>query len=284
MSSQPPFALASDFRMLVERAPQLISRHNKAGIYLYASPSYTRLLGYSPDTVLGRSLYEFVHPAEVDLLRTACARAWSQDFLQPILCRVLNKQGECVWVELLCQSDRSTGSLLIYGQNGAAFKYMEDALRILARGTDSLHDLDFFRALVSQVAAALRMPFAFVTEHVEAKTRVRMLAFWQGQDFGSPFEYALTGTPCDDVINQGKSCYYPNNIQSIFPHDRDLVTLAAQGYIGVPIYDSEENVIGHLAVLDSRPISIDDREMSILKIFALRAGVELERMQAKRAS
>jgi GAF domain-containing protein len=196
-----------------------------------------------------------------------------------VFCRLRHKDGHFVWVEITCKMSPDSQSIQIFGSDNSTTKYLEEALRIMARGTDTLHGLDFFRVLISQVAAALRMPFAFITEHVENKTKVRMLAFWQGNDFGTPFEYGLAGTPCDTVINEGRSCYYPVGVQAIFPHDKDLVSLAAQGYIGVPISDEREEVIGHLAVLDKKQMMIEERELSILRIFAGRAAVELERWQ-----
>lgn len=270
-----------DFRMVVEHSPELISRHTKEGLFLYASAAYQRLLGYDPAELVGRSIYEFIHPSEVTRVRSTYVQSRTRGDGQTMVFRARRKDNQYVWLEMTYRPEADSQVMLAFARDGSQIRYLEDALRILARGTDNLHSLDFFRAMVSQVAAALHMPFVFVTEHVENKTRVRMLAFWQGSDFGNPFEYNLIGTPCDDVINKGKSCYYPVGIQAIFPHDRDLVSLAAQGYIGVPIYDTNEGVIGHLAVLDNKPLVIEDREMNILKIFAGRAGLELERMQAE---
>ncbi|MEZ4670839.1 MAG: PAS domain-containing protein [Anaerolineae bacterium] len=275
---QPP-QLTEDFRQLVDNAPLLVSRHSKDGKFIYASPSYRQLLGYEPDELRDQSLYLFIHPAEVERLRSACAMIQSRKEPRTVACRMKHKDGHFMWVDITCNVSADSQSIQIFGVDNSTTKYLEEALRIMARGTDTLHGLDYFRVLISQVAAAMRMPFAFITEHVENKTKVRMLAFWQGKDFGTPFEYGLAGTPCDAVINEGRQCYYPTGIQALFPHDKDLVSLAAQGYIGVPIVNGQEEVIGHLAVLDNKQMMIEDREFSILRIFAGRASVELERWQ-----
>lgn len=284
MSTSPLSAPPEDFRLMLEHVPQLVSKHSKAGIFLYAAPAYNRVLGYLPADLTEHSIYDLVHPMDAPALRTAYVRAWSQNTAQMLIYRMLRKDGKYVWLESVLVPQHREGAVLVYGQDISTIKYLDEVLRILARGTDNFHGLDFFRAMVAQVASAMRMPFAFVTEHTNDKTQVRMLAFWKGEDFGNPFEYNLAGTPCDDVINQGKACYFPMGVQSLFPDDKDLVSLSAQGYIGVPITDSRDMVIGHLAVLDRKQIVIEDRELSILKIFAHRAGIELERMQAARGS
>jgi PAS domain S-box-containing protein len=277
-----PDQQVEDYRLLVEQAPLLISRHLKSGAFLYASTAFKSVLGYDTDELRGQVLFEMVHPAELDKLRAAFSNSQMSDSTQDILCRLRAKDGHFIWFEMRYKRSPDGQTMLAFAHDSTTLKYVDEALRILARGTDTLHGLDFFRVLISQVASALRRPYAFITEHVENKTKVRMLAFWQGNSFGTPFEYGLAGTPCDLVINGDRMCHYPTGIQSLFPQDQDLVSLAAQGYLGVPIHDSNEEVIGHLAVLDNKALLVEDRDLSILRIFASRAGIELERMQERR--
>jgi len=43
--------------------------------------------------------------------------------------------------------------------------------------------------------------------------------------------------------------------------------------------DADKNTIGHISVMDSKPVPRDEQTISLLKIFAARAGFELQRMQ-----
>jgi transcriptional regulator with GAF, ATPase, and Fis domain len=156
-----------------------------------------------------------------------------------------------------------------------------ELLRHLAEGTASATGADFFRSLVRHLASALGVRYAFATQCTDVTlTRVRTLAFWSGDDFGDNFEYALAGTPCENVIG-GKLCYYHNNLQSLFPKDEGLVDWKAESFLGIPITDSWKNVLGHLAVLDDKPMDDEPRGMTILQIFAARAAAELERKRAE---
>lgn len=152
-----------------------------------------------------------------------------------------------------------------------------ELLQHLAAGTASSTGADFFKSLVRHLASALRVRYAFVTQCTDATlTRVRTLAFWDGKDFGDNFEYALAGTPCENVIG-GNVCHYPNKLQSLFPDDKGLVEWEAESFLGIPIHDSWGNILGHLAALDDKPMPDRPRGMTILQIFAARAGAELER-------
>jgi PAS domain S-box-containing protein len=160
----------------------------------------------------------------------------------------------------------------------------EQILRLIVQGTASVTGKDFFRSLVSSLAEALNVRYAFISECLDSPPmRVRAFAFWNGNDFGENFEYDLQGTPCEAVIN-GKACqYYPEQIQSLFPQERELVTLSAQSYAGIPLFNSKSELLGHLAVLDDRPMDNETRYRALLEIFAARAAAEMERQEAEEA-
>lgn len=152
-----------------------------------------------------------------------------------------------------------------------------DALYAILEGTAATTGQDFFRSLVRHFASALEVRYAFLAECTDTtNTRVRTLAFWMGKDFGENFEYALADTPCVQVIG-GDICYHPSRLRSLFPNDQDLFKLGAESYLGLPITDSTGRVIGHLAAMHDQPLGDPARSLAILKIFAARAGAEMER-------
>ncbi len=54
------------FRLLAEHATDMISRHRPDGTILYISPSSGSALGYEPEELAGRSVYDFVHPDDAE--------------------------------------------------------------------------------------------------------------------------------------------------------------------------------------------------------------------------
>jgi two-component system, sporulation sensor kinase A len=115
-------------------------------------------------------------------------------------------------------------------------------------------------------------------------TRVRSFAFWQGNEFGDEFEYALHGTPCERVIGSNSYQCFPAQIQSLFPEEKaELEAMEAQSYAGIPLLTSTGDLLGHLAVLDDKQMESDARTQAILEIFAARAAAEMERLQVEDA-
>ncbi len=155
----------------------------------------------------------------------------------------------------------------------------ETKLRALTEGTAAVTANDFFRPLVRHLAEALHARYAFAAECADPdRTWVRTLAFWDGGEFVKNIEFPLEGTPCQNVI-AGEVCFHPEGVQALFPRDRDLGTLGAQSYLGVPLRGTGGEVLGHLAVLDTASMAPTPDDLAILQIFAARAGAELERKQ-----
>ena len=160
--------------------------------------------------------------------------------------------------------------------------HTESALRFIVEGTASVTGQDFFSSLVYYLSQALTVDYAFVTECLE-KSRpsyVRTLAFWCKEEFRQNFEYNLSNTPCQQVIN-GSPCHYPRNIKQIFPQDYELIELNAESYVGVPLINSAGKILGHLVVINERPMEDGSTEIAILQIFAARAAAELERQKVE---
>jgi len=151
-------------------------------------------------------------------------------------------------------------------------------LRKIDEGTAAVTGAEFFHSLVKNLAEALQAKYAFVSKFVEGnRTRVQTLAFWKGDGFLDNFEYDLPHTPCERVL-AGEVCLFPEKVQDLFPqHREDLARLGVESYLAIPVSDRSGAVMGHLAVMDTKPMHDDPRVLSVFKIFGVRAGAELER-------
>ena len=162
-----------------------------------------------------------------------------------------------------------------------AHKFSDETLAHISEGVAGVTGTEFFRSLVKHLAQALGVRYSFVTECVDDEpSRVRALAFWNGAGFAPDVEYLLNGTPCARVID-GNVCSYPERLPALFPEDKDLAALGAESYAGVPLIDVQGKCLGHLVVMDVRPRVFGEHELRILRIFATRAGSELERSRAE---
>jgi len=154
-------------------------------------------------------------------------------------------------------------------------------LRTISDGTASKTGPQFFRALVKNLSQALGTYGAWVTEYFPDVNRLRSLAFWLGDSYVDYYEYDVPGTPCEPAITKKTYLHIPENVVELFPNDPDLPKLKAVSYMGYPLLDPNNNVLGNIAVLDTKPMPDSFRNLALFRIFAARAAAELIRLETE---
>ncbi len=159
----------------------------------------------------------------------------------------------------------------------------ETALRAVAAGTASATGEGFYRALVENLARALDTRGAWVTVYDEENERLRALAFHFAGQWVDNFEYQIVGTACETAIREKRLVHVPDRVIDLYPGVKDPRLASVVSYLGVPILDDHGKIIGHLAVVDDRPMPDEKRLVALFKIFAERASAEMRRLQLESA-
>ncbi|WP_374674407.1 diguanylate cyclase [Ideonella sp.] len=142
------------YRLLAEYSSDVtLELHD--GAVTYVSPAITRLLGWSPEQVLGRRVEDFCHPDDAARVaaaaRSATARGESEYRV-----RALHAAGEPVWVEARSQrlpprgaGDTTTRAILNV-RGIAARKQVEDRLAAANRRLEALAVTDALTGLANR--------------------------------------------------------------------------------------------------------------------------------------
>ena len=156
-------------------------------------------------------------------------------------------------------------------------KMEEELLRTVSEATSSYVGYDYFKELSKFITLTLGVKYSIVTECAnEEKTRVRTIAFVEHATPIENIEYDLKGTPCE-IVMSGKDYFCATELEKIFPKEKGL-----QSYVAVPIYSpGTGEILGHIAALDDKPMNESQNQTSILRIFAARAGSEIDRIKAE---
>ncbi len=82
------------FRVLIEKASDMVLVLDVTGAVIYTSPSTQALLGYTPEDLVGRSAFDYVHPGDHEPVLEAFARTLGvQDRGDPIEMRIRHSDG-----------------------------------------------------------------------------------------------------------------------------------------------------------------------------------------------
>jgi len=158
----------------------------------------------------------------------------------------------------------------------------QNALRRILQGTASDTGQPFFRSLVENLAGVLGTYGAWVTEYLPESRRLRALAFWLGGEWVNDWEQHIDGSPCQVVVEGRRFVHLPDRLLELYPGNPAMARVGTVSYMGVPLSDLDGTVLGHLAVLDRKPMPADEDQITLVEIFASRAAAELRRLRAER--
>ncbi|GAA4332248.1 hypothetical protein GCM10023165_06850 [Variovorax defluvii] len=159
----------------------------------------------------------------------------------------------------------------------------DEALRSAALAVSNAGTGSVFDELVRLLATILHVEVAFIARHecCEAK-QLRMLAMHLDGEVIRDVCYDLAGTPCETVLGHQFRAY-PSELQALFPDDDDAKVQGTVSYAGYPLTATDGTPLGVVSVASRRPLTQLDRVESMLKIFAMRAAAEVERLAASEA-
>ena len=140
----------------------------------------------------------------------------------------------------------------------------------------------FFSALVKSLSNAINVSTVWVTEYVQEDDSLNALAFVSGNELKTNYRYALKGTPCEPVIRGAALVHHADNVQDIYPSDKDLGDLGVRSYVGIPLLDADGFILGHLAVMDRQPMPANPSGLAVFQMLASRAAAELQRIRAEK--
>lgn len=155
------------------------------------------------------------------------------------------------------------------------------ALHAILEGTATETGERFFAALVQSLARALNTHGAWVTEYFVETRRLRALAFWMDGHWVQDYEVDIAGSPCEKVIDTVGLVHFPDRLLELYPDEPDIQQTGAVSYMGIPLLDVDGKILGHMAVIDRRPMPEEPRLHAIFNIFAARAAAELQRQRAE---
>lgn len=155
-------------------------------------------------------------------------------------------------------------------------KRTEKAIKNIVVGISSSIGDTFFEAITEQLAKTLGADFTIVGELTEGGRAVRTLSVCADGKIKGNFEYDLEHTPCMNVVGK-HPCSYASDVAGRFPQDEMLQDMDIEGYIGIPLFDSNDRAVGLIAALFRRPIDSVEYVESIIRIFAERTAAEIER-------
>ncbi|MCB1907828.1 MAG: diguanylate cyclase [Rhodocyclaceae bacterium] len=161
-------------------------------------------------------------------------------------------------------------------------KRREQMLQTLTGETAAVFGAAFFEALAESLRKLLDARYCLVSRLPEHSSLARVVTLSDAAGELTLSEFPIEDSPCSWVLD-GDICIFPDSADQAFPKSALLRELGATSYVGVPIGAAGARPLGILAVMDPGPLRLERDLTELVRIFAARAMLEFERMDAEHA-
>ncbi len=89
------------FRSMIQNSSDIITLFNKEGIIEYESPSLEKILGYKPEELIGKNVFDFIHPEDLSFILVKFNELIQEQgsISAPTEYRFRHKNGSWCWLE-----------------------------------------------------------------------------------------------------------------------------------------------------------------------------------------
>ena len=163
----------SRYRLLAENSSDLISRHAPDGSYLYVSPACQTLLGYTPESLLGKNAIELIHADDVDACKAKLEEMVTTGRSETATFRIRRADGHYVWFEtqgraVLDPENHEVREIVATSRD--VTERMEANRKLRQREADLAHAerLSTMGQMASEMAHELNQPLYAIANFAEA--------------------------------------------------------------------------------------------------------------------
>ncbi len=164
---------------------------------------------------------------------------------------------------------------LVFVRDVSDRKRAYDAIQSIVEAVSAYTGQEFFNSIALNLNKILKSDYAMIAVS-QTQELYESLAVAHDQEIIENVHFAIEGTPCKNVLNNGLVIYH-EDVAKIFPKDLILADLEIEGYVGTPLISSDNELIGVLIALYKRPIKDDILSQEVLQIFGGRIAAEIER-------
>ncbi len=278
------------YKKLVEEANSIFLRWDRKGKIVAINRFGEELFGYPRNELIGKPVVGTLVP------KTDAGDSGLEQMIDNIRQHPedfrdnenenITRDGRRVWIAwrnaYISEGENGEMELLSIGVDMSARKRVEEAICALAasinapeRGGGRLGET------MRYLANAYSAKYAFYSTYAnKEKTKLRVLALWDGNEVSSDLVYDIEGTPCRDVL-LGNIEVIEKDLTKRYTSDSTLREWGVESYFGTVLKDSSGEITGLISVMDVRPMFFPEWSRSVLHVFAERISGELERKEAE---
>ncbi len=256
----------------------------------FMNPAAEELTGWKKEDAIGKNIFEILdifseknYSKIDDPVTRVINEGIGINLIEDIF--MINKKEQEIFITcsaspLKDNENSLTGVVLIF-HDITEKKQAKELFQLIVESTSTSIGEDFFKLLVKQLATTLKVRCSFICEYFDpGDKKARVISSWIMDHYGEQVEYEITNTPCEKLLGN-EFVYYPSDLKTLFPNDRMLEEWCGESYLGIPIFDSDNKILGFMGVIHDKPMKENETYKSIMRFLAVRASAELQRKKVE---
>lgn len=243
---------------------------DKQGHYLYVSPSFERIFGYSPNEVLGRPMIELVHPDDRTKTLETAARISAGQPAFNFENRYLRKDGNIVHILWSARWSNDEKCRIAVARDITERKnaeQLQQAIFHISAATQQVADLKFFYQEILQTLAKL-IPAENMLVALTGTAQLQMEFVGPETNLAQDKSDQLRSW-CQTIIDSGQNL----KLSGEFPPKRQL------NVIGVPLRQNKET-LGAICIFQRTPnLPYSDTDLELLQFASTQIASAIGRHQ-----
>ena len=274
------------YRLLVENQNDLIVKYDPDFRLTFVSPNYCKVIGKTEKQLLNKTFFTYIDKEDMDRVKNNLESLKHS----PYTCeneerlRTINGIRWYHWFNRAVLDEKGrVEEIFSVGRDITEKKLFEDAIESILSTGASLLGEDFFIEIVRQLGRLLGADYTFVGEiYEETFDMVKTISFYGEGRILENIRFEMKNTPCEKAMKQIVSSF-ESKVSKLFPEAQMLSKFNIEGYVGVPLFDSQNQKLGIMVALFKNPIRNVRFAESILQLFANRVAAEVERRRLEEA-
>jgi len=158
------------YRLLADNTVDLVCLHNLDTSFEYISPSIVKLMGYTPDELIGKLPMNFVHPKDLELIQNSFVSFIKEDEDENayVEARFRNKKGDYVWFEIKATIVKENGNPISFQTSARNITQQKEVQYAMKKALAQERELNELRTnLVSTISHEFRTPMTTIRTSAE---------------------------------------------------------------------------------------------------------------------
>ena len=156
------------YRLLADNTVDLVCLHNLDTTFEYVSPSIMKLMGYTPEELIGQSPMLFVHPTDLELLQERFESFIVKADDSYVEARFKNKNNEYVWFEIKASIVVVNGEPVSFQSSAREITQKKQVQNAMEKALIQERELNELRTnLVSTISHEFRTPMTTIRTSAE---------------------------------------------------------------------------------------------------------------------